>query len=312
MFTTFTALKNKVLEITQNIGQTDASLLSFISTEINLSIRFIYASLQDYMTTKTQTTTTVASQQYYHMPPDMMNIESVQVVIGSVRYTLDVVDSQRKWDKMNAIIFQGTVIPKGFFPRRDDFGIWPIPQSAYTVYLNYTYRIRDLSATDYTTGTITATNGSTAIVGDSTVWTSAMTGRMILLPDGYPYRIASVAGNTSLTLENYYQGTTTAGATYTIGEIPEIPLELAEIVPHRVASNYFSGFRKEPNMATYWSNMFWTGDPQDNSRDMMRAEGGLLGAKKRYASRSNTAIVRKNPLYDTWNDRVWATTLSSP
>lgn len=310
MFTTFTALKNKCLELTQNIGQTNTNLVTFIENEINLAIRFIYASLQDYMTTKTQTTTTVASQQYYYMPPDIMNIESVKVLIGSVYYALDVVDSQRKWDKMNAIIFQGTAIPKCFFPRRDDFGIWPIPQAAYTVYLNYTYRIRDLSIADYTTGTITATNGSTSVVGGSTVWTSAMNNRMIKLPDGYPYRIASVTGNTALTLENYYQGTTTAGASYTIGEVPEIPLELAEIIPHRVASNYFSGMRKEPGMAAYWSNMFWTGDPQNNSRDMDKAEGGLLGAKKRYSTRSNSAVVRSNPLYDTWNDRPWATTLS--
>lgn len=69
----------------------------------------------------------------------------------------------------------------------------------------------------YTTGTVTATNGSAAIVGVGTAWTSAMNGRKIRIASGQPYyRIKSVTSTTALTLTTLFQSDTATAATYTI------------------------------------------------------------------------------------------------
>ena len=69
---------------------------------------------------------------------------------------------------------------------------------------------------DYITGTASFTNGSTAVVGTNTVWTSDHVGMKIKLDaDGVFYQIASVTDNTHLTLFTAFEGTTGSGA-YTI------------------------------------------------------------------------------------------------
>jgi hypothetical protein len=311
MRSTFTQLQTKCLNITQNAGSTDSTLSAYIKDEINLATRFIYAELQDYMTIRSQTTSTVVAQQYYHMPPDVMNINTVVATIGSYKHVLYVIDSQTKWDKYNAVTFQPTVIPRFFFPRRDDFGIWPIPQSVYTLTVNYAYRIKDMTAEDYTTGTVTVSQNSTSVAGSGTTWTTAMEERWFKATnEGYFYRVSDVTGNTALTLESYFEGLDVSGGTYLIGESPEIPPELHVFIPYRVASQYFSGFRKDALMAQYWNNMFWTEDGQNNSRGIDEAHGGLLGAKKRYSKRSISRVVKKSPNISAFTDRIWATTIS--
>ena len=54
---------------------------------------------------------------------------------GGVAYPLIVIQSQLEWNRINQIDFSGTTIPQFIFPRRDDFGIYPTPQDAYTVSL---------------------------------------------------------------------------------------------------------------------------------------------------------------------------------
>lgn len=308
---TFGKLQTKCLQYTQNINNSDANLTTFIKDEINITTRFIYAELSDFITSKTQTATSIANQQYYHLPPDYMSAKTATIQIGGITYPLREVESQKEWDRMNAITIQATIIPRYYFVRRDDFGIWPIPQGAYTITFNYTYRLKDMTQDDYATGTISLTNASQTVTGSSTTFTAAMVGRWLIpTTDQYPYRISAYSSATSLTLENYFQGSTISGDAYTIGETPEIPGELHELIPYRVASNYFSGIRKNKDMATYWSNMFWTGDPQNDSRDLDRAIGGLLGAKKRYSKRTNSHIISHKTTHSSFTDRIWGTTLS--
>ncbi len=69
----------------------------------------------------------------------------------------------------------------------------------------------------YTTGTISATNGSPSLIGVGTTWTSAMVGRKIRLGNGQPYyRIKSIDSTTTLTLETLFQSDTVSGTTYAI------------------------------------------------------------------------------------------------
>lgn len=85
-------------------------------------------------------------------------------------------------------------------------------------------------ATEYSTGTVSVTNGNTAITGTSTVWTAAMTGRQIKFDDadGQPYYTFTRVTDTTGTLDRAYQGATDTSTTYSIGEYyVEFPSNLA-------------------------------------------------------------------------------------
>lgn len=70
----------------------------------------------------------------------------------------------------------------------------------------------------YSTGTAKVTNGSTSVVGVGTSFSSDMVGRKFRhANENAYYRIASVGGATSLTLQDAYQGTTdSTGSSFTI------------------------------------------------------------------------------------------------
>lgn len=71
----------------------------------------------------------------------------------------------------------------------------------------------------YDTGTVSITDGATAVTGASTVWTSAMVGRKIVVGlDGYSYTISAVGSATGLTLDLAYNGggEDASGTTYKI------------------------------------------------------------------------------------------------
>ncbi len=69
----------------------------------------------------------------------------------------------------------------------------------------------------YTTGTVTATNGSKTITGSGTTFTAAMVGRKIRMEsENAYYRISAFVSVTEVTLEVPYQGTTAASKTFSI------------------------------------------------------------------------------------------------
>lgn len=71
----------------------------------------------------------------------------------------------------------------------------------------------------YATGTLSVSNGGTAVTGSSTFWsTNAVAGQYILLGGGW-YPIAVVGGDTSITISVPFGGTTLSGASYTIATI---------------------------------------------------------------------------------------------
>lgn len=69
----------------------------------------------------------------------------------------------------------------------------------------------------YRTGTVSVTNGSTAVAGSGTAWIASVNvGDAIHLPDGRVYEIAGVTSNTALTLATAYLGSTAGGQSYKI------------------------------------------------------------------------------------------------
>ena len=309
---TWTTLQTQAHEATQT-ASSDTTINTFLENWINRGYKFVQAELDNYTTHVVRTASTVASQQFYHKPPDVVTIESIAITINSIDYVLEPLGSTRHWDELNAVTFSGTAIPTVFFQRRDDFGVWPIPQDAYTMTMSFIPRFRDMSIDDFTTGTVTVTNGDATLTHSATGFTAAMVGRWFkTTDDGQWYRVASFTDTANMELENVFQSTTAAGANFTIGESPEIPEELHEILAYRAAQMYFMQKRNDLKSASIWGNMFFTGDPQNSSRRIRDAAGGLLGAKKRYSARASTGIIRHRRRLrgDIFLEKAFATTIS--
>lgn len=73
----------------------------------------------------------------------------------------------------------------------------------------------------YTTGTVSATDGSASVTGSGTTWTSSMVGRQVMLASqGVPwYDITAVPDATTLTLDRPYSGPALSGEEYEISQV---------------------------------------------------------------------------------------------
>lgn len=308
---TYSSLLNAFLRDTGNPASTDAQLTNHFNLYANERYQLVLAQLGNYQNIKTQTASSVVAQQFYHNPPGFVQIESVTVTIGSIKYILKPVDSSLDWDILNAVTFTGSAIPMYFFQRRDDFGIWPTPQGVYTITINYVYRDRNLTNADYVIGTVTATNNSTTLTGSGTTFTAGMVGRWFTsTTDGYWYRITSYTSATVLTLEEAFQGTTGAGLAYTIGESPELPEDAHPLLSQGAVADWYAGPRGDIQKATWWNNVFWAGDGNNSDRTGKNVRGGLIGLQKRYANRSNSKVVRRTASRGLYNTKIFAESIT--
>jgi hypothetical protein len=263
-------------------------------------------------------TYSIETPTYYAYPPGMVSMDTVSITIGSYTYTLSPIYDQSTWSMLNAMQIQPTAIPQFYFPRKDDFGIWPVPSDTYTINFNTFDRDRNLSVADYTTGTALPTYCDATIVGTGTTWTQAMVGRWFSITDttvpgqGYWYRIASFTDATHLELNRPWVEATAATSNYRIGESPEIPEEAHVLLAYGTASDYYAGLRNDIEKATWWDNMFYTGSGTNSSRDKddKNIMGGLIGLIKNYENRDRSNLIYKvsRPKSPYW--KVFGTTLS--
>lgn len=295
-----------------NSGISDSQ--TFIKKQINRTVQEIQSRLPGRMTQRVQTALTVANQQYYYLPPDCRTIDAMTVTIAAKKWPLQSMEIDR-WLEVNRINFSGTAIPTYFFQREKDFGIWPIPQAAdNTITLWYQRVYRDLSNLDYTTGTVTVTANSASVTGSITVWTSAMIGRYFQTTnDGNWYRIATVPSATSLTLESVFEGSTASGEAYTIGESPEVPAEMHEYIPYRVAAAYYGGPRRDAEMAEKMLRYYYNGSYATPPVDPQAATSGVNYWINWYngKGRSDTGVTDKSTLQTIFFNDAW-TTVTAP
>lgn len=295
------------------VSDATAGTLTFLDKEINKAIRLIRTNLKAYITHEPPTTiNTLNGVQFYDFPVDIFKIEAATLTIGGVAYPLQVVNSYTMWNKINQITFSGSTIPQFIFPRMLDFGIYPTPSGIFPIALTFHPREIDMSVADYTTGTADVTKDSATVTGSgAAVWTDRMVGRWFKIDtDGEWYRIKARAGNT-FTLHKKYEGVTDLLLAYTLGESPNIPDELHELIPHKAASSFYSGPRKDYAAAQSELNYFWTGDFNNSDRSLKNKHGGLLGAIVRYSKGDESAMVyRESHTGVNRFDERWSTTLS--
>lgn len=271
-----------------------------------------------YVLSAAQTVTTATASQYFPLPNGEVTVEGMYVTIGAVNYPLEIVSSRLKWEQLNAILIQPTNFPRYYFPLRESFGLWPIPQTTYAGNISYHYRDRNLLVEDYSILTVSLTYGSNVITGSGTAFTPAMVGRWFVVTDtaipgqGYWYRISGYTSPTVLTMDRVWANTTVSGATYLIGETPEIPEDLHGILAWGTASDFYSGMRKDPTNGQLFDNLYWTGNPGDSNRQQgsSKVSGGLLGGMNNYNTRDDTHIVKRNHKIDPLVSVIWGSTIS--
>lgn len=305
MRATYSSLLSTHFRYIGNPTQTaDATLLADFQYSLGNRYQMVMGTLSSYINQDTLTASTVAAQQYYYNPVGTVGIDSASITIGSVQYTLTPIYDQYIWNMLNAMQIQPTAIPQFIFPRKDDFGIWPIPQAVYTINFQRFFRDRNMLVADYTTGLVVATSGSAIITGSGgATFTPAMVGRWFTITDttipgrGYWARIGGYTNGTTLTLETDWWAATTVASTYIIGESPEMPEEGHSMLPYGTAADFYAGLRSDTTKAAYFDNMFWSGSGANSSRDLndKNITSGLIGLLRKYKDRERSVIVQREP-----------------
>ena len=267
---TFGQLQTRYLDLTKDASSTNTTRGQNRINEVNQSI----ISMEDWrFLDKDRTATSVASQQSYQLPADYGRLLGFWVVVGGVTYYPTEVNDIEYWQQLNSTSVLSDITTH-FYIIEDAIYLYPKPSStAVTIHLFYKQKAKQLSASDYTTGTISSTVGSKTVTGSGTTWTSAMAGRWIDI-SGRWYEI-STASTTSITLVKYALDTV-SGATYTLGELSPIPSEFHDLLLLGPVASFYD-FKGDKN--TY----------------RLEYEKRLLMLSKRYkgGQKTNTQILRR-------------------
>ena len=287
----YTSRRNLFGDLTNN--KTSANL-TLADTLCNVSEKAIIRYFPWPFLITTDTQSTVASQQFYNLPFNFGRLVSVSVTIGSTKYTPKKAPSLKFWNEINSSTSVKSDIPEWYIILNGQLGFYPTPSSATSNAITYTYvrRAKDLSVADYTTGGIlTATSGSTLVVGTTTVWTTKMADRWVKITDsntanagdGEWYEISSVSSGTTLVLKRNYDGVdiSSANAAYTIGQMGALPEEFQELPVYRALWIYFTSSQPNAAKAALYKNLYQEGlmemksEYSDLNTDPSIEDGGI-------------------------------------
>jgi hypothetical protein len=230
---------------------------------VNDAIRYLVGVF--FFNERTYTDVTVAGQQGYTLPYNIKQMINVTVQIGGVLYQPREVATRQQFDALNVIAFSNDY-PQYYYIYNNQLLLWPTPaSSANTITEHFKIRLRDLSAADVTTGTVSVTTNTPTMTGSGTSWTTNMADRWIQIPlttsnttsgDDQWYQILSVQSATYLTLKNSYQGGTVTGGTYTIGESPILPEDYQDLPLYRALYVYYTAINPSAERAKYFKALY--------------------------------------------------------
>ena len=267
---TFTKLRNLTATYS-NVNSGDTTLMSTIDSNVNDSIRTI-CNLQGgklRFLEATKDMYTVASQETYQLPNGFRKLMDMYIYDGTglstdTIYAPQMVFDPTIWKRVLQSHLGTQQVPYFTYVENTTYKIQPIPSvTGNLIKLRGRLEVKDLTIADYTTGTITSiSNGGTALVGSSTVWTRDMIGRYIQITettaanggDGFWYEIGGWTDATHITLTKPYEGTTiSAGsATYTIGQCSVIPSAYDVGIVYRATALYWQNQNDLVRAKTYW------------------------------------------------------------
>lgn len=221
---------------TQDEAQDDsATTLRLIKRALNQGAQKFGAALRREYKVIERTFSTVAGERRLQMPEDCIRPSTIVITIGGIDYPLVEIDDNERWNRLIADDSENDIPEFYHVVGADLYEIWPTPSTSNedAGKIAYESRMRRMSIADYTTGTITVTAGSQAIVGAGTSFTAQMVGRKLIVEDGGDqdgrgYEITSFTDATHIAVENYYGGLGGGSKTYRIGEVPDFPEEYHE------------------------------------------------------------------------------------
>jgi len=287
----------KQYQLAQSLTSDDDSTnLTMLQSFIKIGNRKLQARLGLYISEKQRTFTmyddaiTGTSGLAYYLPENFKSLTEFYTTIGTLQHPAEQIQDPGFWRELSRNTTGSTSsFPQFVFIKNDRIEVSPLPTSSdtNTATLRYESVQKDLSAADYTTGTITTlANGSTAITGSGTTWTTNMVGRYFKITnDEQWYKIGTFTSTTSISLERDYQGVSIAAGTdsYTIGQMAELPPTTYEL-PVYYAVWKWALFRKDTQLAREYERM-WKEGVRDairdwgntSSSDIIRDVGGRRG-----------------------------------
>lgn len=246
-----------------------AANLTFGTTLMNEMRRQIIGSRRWRFLTKSKTLSTVASQQAYDLPSDFNWLDDLSVTIGTTRYTPIEIKSREQWDRINQSTTPTSDIPQYYFLTQNTVEFFPTPSSSTSNAITYRYgrKQKDLSITDYTTGSIVSiANGASAVVGSGTTWTTKMNNRWLRITDsdtdntgdGEWYEIDPVLTTTTLTLDRLYGGISISGgsASYQISQVSLLPEAYHMLPIYKGLVLYFTSVKPDQVRSKLYNDLY--------------------------------------------------------
>jgi len=239
--------------------------------------------------------TTVADQPEYQLPFNIGKTTHVHVTVDDVQYLPEEVPSDDEWERLTSISTTTSDIPTHYHIYADYIYLYPTPDSTDgTGYVKYKNVPREMTAADYTTGTVTVANDSSAVtIGGGGAGTAAMADRYIRFDtDGIWYKI-SAATATTITLTKVYEGTAITAGTFKIGQIPVIPDGFQQLLWQEPVSIYFMR-NGEEKRALFYKQMFDEGFAMLKSKQQSQTTNQVMRSP-----RDRTGEVRNPNNYPT-------------
>lgn len=218
-------------EVQNETGDFDAVKLTSIKGWLNRALTMEQSYLKILYTEEDRTLDSAANQDQYQKPEDAIRLLSIRYFDGTREIPLERVPDDERWRSLK--LTTSTGLPRFWHPIGEDlYELYPKPAATQVggIILTIKVRSKPMYANDYSTGTVSATTGSQAVVGVGTTFTAQMVGRKIKFSDGVGdgiwYRISAFTDPQNITIENKYRGLNVSGGAYIIGDIPRLNTEL--------------------------------------------------------------------------------------
>lgn len=262
-----------------------SSTLTMLKRDINDGAAMFLNRLGRKFNLETATADIVANQQFYQLSEEMLRSSSVRVKGGNFWYVPELITSEDEWNRINAITPTATFPIFWYIQGFDQIGLYPEPSQDVTGGLKITYNPQhiQLTAPDYTTGTVTINNGEDTVVGTDTTFTESMVGQWLQVTDGSDgrfYKVANFTDATHITLDNYYEGDDVASVAYRIGQVMKIPQAYQDAPVYYALEKYYLTQNDSANADAF----------------KLRFEDKVKSAKATYGRSTANMGVQKNGL----------------
>lgn len=263
-------------------GDSGSAQKTLFQTWINQTDKLVQGLRPFYWLNDYADITTTDDGSAYELDRDCGKIQVVRLTDNNYP-PLTKIETMVEWENLQSYNTSACDVPQFWMRRGNVLHVWPaIDTASQTLRVTFIKRRKDMSADDYTTGTIVSiANGATTVTGSDTTFTAKMVGRYIKFEgttgDNNWYEIDSYTSATVIDLVKDYEGTSVAAAsdTYRIGEMSLIPEEFQDILLWRPLAIFFSMHEKTSIANQYWR--LYDGGHEAGLVDPSRPLGGILG-----------------------------------